>query len=283
MCVVASHFLSPIRRRLHVTIRASDEKLPSSEIILFTPADIAAPPEAVQSLQNIANRAETFFASWLTRWGYLPHRQKIFSRGENGCVLVRTVSGDRPLSSGAYDNWQSLAKNRLQVKICDATVGQYSIPRNGNYFWIFVWLGPDRRYTDWRGSGGPRHGGHCVVRYPNGGDFSRPKTYIHEFGHALGLPHVGPRIQDTGYCSLMGPNDRTYRRKWDVTTLTSIRRPPRRRCSGDIQCSPGRLRIASSFQAESFSPNTRLNSTAPQERSRWGESFALILDVTAWW
>ena len=142
MCVVASGFLVPYPSEAS---RDHSGKRREAALVgnhpLYT-ADIAAPPEAVQSLQNIANRAETFFASWLTRWGYLPHRQKIFSRGENGCVLVRTVSGDRPLSSGAYDNWQSLAKNRLQVKICDATVGQYSIPRNGNYFWIFVCWGP---------------------------------------------------------------------------------------------------------------------------------------------
>jgi hypothetical protein len=189
---------------------SSFEELPSAEIVLFTPADVAPPAEAIQSLQNLGLRTEAFFAKWLQHWGYPARRQSLFSRGESGSILIREVAGDKPLSSGAYNNWQSLAERRLPPRICDETVRKYSIPRNGNYFWIFVWLGPEQQFKDWRGSGGPRKGGHCVVRYPNDGDFTRAKTHIHEFGHALGLPHIGPRMQDAPFCSLMGPNELRY-------------------------------------------------------------------------
>ena len=100
-----------------------------------------------------------------------------------------------------------------QKDIVKELVRTYSIPQNGNYFWMFIWLGRDRTFKGWNGSGGPRTWGHCIVPYREAGRFPCPKTHVHEFGHALGLPHIGPRRADSGLCSLMGPNDEGYRRR----------------------------------------------------------------------
>ncbi len=186
------------------------ERLPSSEIILVTPCDVVIPSEAVQSLQEIAKLAEGFFAEWLNHWGYPPQRQEIFSRGAEGLIFIRTVSGAKSVSSGAYDSSEALKISWPQTEIVKEVVRTYSIPQNGNYFWMFIWLGRDRKFKGWNGSGGPRTWGHCIVPYPEGGRFPLPKTHFHEFAHALGLPHIGPRRQDNGLCSLMGPNDDCY-------------------------------------------------------------------------
>ena len=191
----------------------SGARLPSSEIVLVRPCDIPIPPEATESLGSMAKLAEDFFLKWLNHWGYPPGRQEIFSRGQNGQILVRMVSGKERASSGAYDTPAALKRNWPQTEIVEEVVTKYSIPRNGNYFWIFVWLGPDRKFGDWNGSGGPRRGGRCVVRYTDGGEFPRPKSHIHEFGHAFGLPHVGPGGEKARDCNLMGPNESCYRNK----------------------------------------------------------------------
>lgn len=187
--------------------------LPFSELVLVTPCDVRVPREAERSLQGIATIAEQFFTKWLKKCDYPPNRHEIFSRGGDGAILVRTVSGRKPVCSGLYDTGKRLRDSGTGQEIVDQALRQYSIPRNNNYFWIFVWLGPGRDFKGWFGWGGPRNGGRCFVPYSEDAHLPRLKTHIHEFGHALGLPHIGPRKQDNGLCSLMGPNDEGYRKR----------------------------------------------------------------------
>ena len=80
------------------------------------------------------------------------------------------------------------------------------------------------RHSNYRGAGDSRNGGWAVLNYANlpgkidpaaglVSDFHDQlflKGCIHEFGHALGLPHIGPKVELGRGNTLMGPVTRIY-------------------------------------------------------------------------
>ncbi len=188
--------------------------LPKIQLVLFTPADVDPPPGYVERMTEIIDYTENFFGYWMVTQNYPPARTSLFSRDADRKAEVLLVRGTKKVDTGEYDR-PSLVNEVYQIAI-----PKYSIPRHLHVWWVHVYLGPDREYTDYRGSGNAADGGSSVARYstmPGHIDTNvamldgfhqqyHLKGIIHELGHALGLPHLGPRPNDRRGNTLMGPN-----------------------------------------------------------------------------
>jgi hypothetical protein len=195
--------------------------MPSLRIVLFTPRDVEPPPRAdvKRRLTQFADYTEAFFDRWLRRWGYPPATAKLFVRDGDGTAEVLFVKGDRPVVSGRYK------APGFEEEVINKAAIQYKVPRNLNVWWIFVYLGdPPARFPEYGGKGNHRDGGWALVNYSTAPGEVRPgsdmagglnqeitlKGCIHELGHALGLPHIGPNPRKGLGNSLMGPQTFVY-------------------------------------------------------------------------
>ncbi len=216
-----SVLLLPIPAFPQKTPAAKETNVPAIHIVLFTPAGIEPPADARQKIGAAAKYAETFFPKWMKRWGYPPAREKIFARERDGTIRVLHVRGSKP--AGDY---LSIAHLDLLKEMWPLAHKTYDLPENLPVWWVWVYVGdPPTRFKDYRGSGDLRRGGWAVVNYENrlgtinprlemGAGFHEEFTLkgcIHELGHALGLPHFGPRVKERLGVPLMGPNISAYR------------------------------------------------------------------------
>lgn len=189
------------------------------KIIFFVPSDLPIPEGTHQRLTKIAEAAEAFLFDGMTRQGYPPAAQALFKREADGQVEWLPVHGDDPAASGKYD------KPDCRDYIIQKAVEQYHVRKEGSIWWIFLYL-KDRtnQFGDWNGHGDPHDGGFAMVNYDNTPGEIQPdqsltegfnarfelKSVIHELGHALGLPHVGPDPTLASGNSLMGPRPIDY-------------------------------------------------------------------------
>ena len=198
------------------------DPIPTLRVVLFTPSDVEPPAGVQHRLTQASDSAERFFVRWMTRWEYEPANKRIFQRDKAGAVEVLFVKGDRPLGSGLYE------KAGFQSEVIEKAATQYHIPRHRHVWWVFVYLGdPPRRFRDYRAEGNSRDGGWALVNYTNtpgeirpgdelGGGFNDQFTLkgcVHELGHALGLPHIGPNPRRKLGNTLMGPQSDIYERQ----------------------------------------------------------------------
>lgn len=215
LCICFIHFLSGD------CVVAQRVSLPEAQIILFTPSDVQPPPRDgyLERLNLFGLYAEQFFHQGLTDWGYEPARKEIFNRSEDGKISVIHVTGDLPAAGGAYkQKW-------ISRQVHDKLRSDHGIEIAGNLYWIFVYIGdPPLKHDNYRGSGNSKDGGWAVLNYTNlpgrvtlDADPVSPlhdkltlKGCIHEFGHALGLSHIGPKIELGKGNTLMGPVTRIY-------------------------------------------------------------------------
>lgn len=202
------------------TLADEPSDLPRIQLVFFTPSDVAPPPGYVERLTELANYTEAFFVRWMKHWRYPPARTTIFDRETSGQVVIRHVRGKHPAASGVYD------RSTLVAEVHRTAIPQYKIPHHLHVWWVHVYLGVDREYTDYRGSGNVSNGGSAVVRYSTRTGTIDPhrdilegfhekyhlKGIIHELGHAFGLPHLGPRKRDGFGNTLMGPNQFEWKR-----------------------------------------------------------------------
>jgi len=192
---------------------AADNDL-SAHIVLFHAVDQKPPVEHAARLASLGEYTEAFLAKEMRRWKKSIERTKIFARDAKGKIRVTVVSGK--LASTGRD-----ALPQINIRAMREAGKQLRIPSGRPVVW---WVFYD--YPDVKGfRGGARGmGGMAINAYPAGEgaldltqDLASPefataaiKGMVHEFGHALGLPHIGPRPGRKLGNSLMGPVNRAY-------------------------------------------------------------------------
>ena len=208
------------------TSRAETAKLKNPEeprlrIVLFTPSDVAPPDGVEERVTQMANYVEDFFGRWMKHWGYEPERPLALDRGTNGVPEILYVRGKHTEASGKY------RRPDFQPEVIQTACHQYGIRQLGQVWWILMYKGPQNNWG--RGGGEALRGGAATARfYTEPGEikvgvdmadgFHREimlKGAIHELGHALGLPHIGPKDSDKLGNSLMGPVNKVYSSRKD--------------------------------------------------------------------
>jgi len=197
----------------------AEKPVPEIHVVLFVADGLEPPAGAEEKIAAAAEYAERFFVKWMTHWGYPPERERIFTRDDDGRIRVLEVRGSKPARE--YAEAIPLLRE-LWPKAHEA----YGLARNLPIWWVWVYKGdPPTRFGNYRGSGELRRGGWAVVNYENRpGQISLEKEMaegfhhdftlkgcIHELGHALGLPHIGPINEDGFGNTLMGPRTDPFR------------------------------------------------------------------------
>ena len=190
-----------------------------ANIVLFVQEGQDVPKGYEARLQSLGLRAEAFFAKWMKHWGSPVERPQIFARGEGDKIKVTLVGGKVFNPGGGR-----AALPGIRQKAIESAGKQLSHnPRKPATWWIFYHA---EGVKGFQGAGGP-NGGVAINAYPDGkgiipldAELSSPeldahaiKGTVHEFGHALGLPHIGPRPANKLGNSLMGPINRAYWRR----------------------------------------------------------------------
>jgi len=173
-------------------------------MIIYVPDGSELPDNYEKRFEELALRTEAFFQKELDRWGWEDRRKEIFARDDDGRITVLVARGqleqniDRKKALPAVPvHSMALIKKRFGE---DADT-------NG-VFWTFYHC-PDHEIKGFRGMGG-RDWGRAINRYPDvdgeisidtdlGAEALWPmnlKGCVHEFGHALGLPHIGPKLTE---------------------------------------------------------------------------------------
>jgi hypothetical protein len=199
-------------------------KMPKVQIVFLTPADVEAPDGVRERLTQSADYTEAMLVKWMKAWKYPPKREKIFQRNADGSVKIHFVKSPDSLASGKFPlkDGNLARKGKLLAK------DKYNIPPTLVVWWVWVYVGdPPKKYSSYLGSGNAAQGGLSQVNYVNlpgkiavGDKMARPflkeltfKGTVHEFGHALGLPHNGPLVTRDLGMPLMGATIFNYRRR----------------------------------------------------------------------
>ena len=192
-------------------------------ILFFSPADTPVPKEATRRLREIAAYTQLFFAKWMKHWGYKPERPEMaFATNGAGEVDATYVTGRHKAASQAYTGRQ--ARRTVIEEVRRAA----RLRNSKDVLWIFVNL-PDAGRGWGRGGGSASRGGVATYLFPGApgkiedkadlaSGFLRKiklKGALHELGHALGLPHLGPRSNEGLGNSLMGPTISAYAKRAD--------------------------------------------------------------------
>lgn len=199
---------------------AGGNSLPAARILLFVPDKSEIPDGYEGKLRSIALRAESFFSDGIEQWGWEVGRKNIFARSADEEIEVMLLRGSLSGDAKGRDALPVITMKALAgaTKALDeATVSE-------SVWWIFYHC-PDHDVQGFRGGGGrsinayPAAEGNVSLEVELGAKEMWPlnlKGCIHEFGHALGLPHIGPKPSlDLGN-TLMGPINRAFAAKSDL-------------------------------------------------------------------
>jgi hypothetical protein len=197
-----------------------------ARIVLFIESEAELPENCKSRLGSLALRTEKFLADGFEQWKRPIERSEVFARDADGQVQVTVVKGKLLQAKGRA------ALPEIRKQAINGAAQQLSLRQSGPpvIWWIFY------DYPDVEGfQGGARGtGGIAINAYPKGNalidlnsDLAEGvlndmaiKGTIHEFGHALGLPHTGPRpALDLGN-SLMGPVNKAF---WKKTRTNDTR------------------------------------------------------------
>ena len=189
-----------------------------ARVVLFIPDDVKAPENFESRLASLAERAERFLAKWTKHWKYPVERSKIFARDAKGAIEVTLVKGKLTSANGRA------ALPEIRRKAIEGATRKLSLKPDEEVVWWVLYDYPGVKGFQ---GGARKFGGVAINAYPPGTDpidekveLASPalakmaiKGTIHELGHALGLPHIGPRPEVKLGNSLMGPVNRSYWRK----------------------------------------------------------------------
>lgn len=193
---------------------------PVFRVVFFTPSDVEPPEGTQRRLKDYVDYAQQFYGKWMKHWGYTCEDPLRVDRDADGLPTVLYVKGRHDEASGRY------RQLGFEPEVVQAACDKYDIDPQGQVWWIFTYRGPERR--GFRGGGNARRGGtstsiydpaaqgKLVIAHELGGDEvpMNSKASIHELGHALGLPHIGPLQNDQLGNSLMGPIVRAYQSRF---------------------------------------------------------------------
>lgn len=192
---------------------------PVLRVVFFTPSDIDPPPGVLERLEESVQYAQQFYGKWLKHWGYATKNPLPVKRDNDGALEILFVKGRHDDASGRY------RQLGLEPEAVEAACGKYNIDPAGQVWWIFIYRGPER--GGFRGGGNAKRGGTSTAIYHSdatgqltgnelGSDAvpRNSKASIHELGHALGLPHIGPIESDKLGNSLMGPIVKAYKSRF---------------------------------------------------------------------
>jgi len=188
-------------------------------IVFFTPSDVDPPENVPQRMKQVVDAGQAFYGRWMQHWGYEPEQVLPIDRDEQGRPVVYFVRGEETAASGKYD------EIGYHGMIRETAIMQYGIPRDGSTWWLFVYGTNLRASRGWGGWQDRNGNGIAMLVWH---DFDEPlpdddriaggvadrinlKGYLHELGHTMSLPHIGPSDRHGLGMSLMGPNARSYR------------------------------------------------------------------------
>lgn len=190
-----------------------------ARIVLFISEDADPPEDWERRIRSLAIRTENFFGHWLKHWSKDIEKQTVFARTEDGDVEVTLVQGQ--LQSTGRSALPEIRKLAIEK-----SSQQLGLKRDQSAVWWILYDCPGVRGFQ----GGIRGtGGVAINAYPRGTELIKSdsqlatpemaemaiKGTIHELGHALGLPHIGPRPARKLGNTLMGPINRAY---WSRTS-----------------------------------------------------------------
>lgn len=198
--------------------RADDLDACQVRVVLFIPSDVAPPAKYQQRIDDIVDYAEAFFRREFERWG---HKNTVmpFRRSRDGHVEVALIRGKQPTA-----RYKPVT---VRMEVMDLNRAQNKLPQGRQIWWILVYAGaPPAEFDGYLGGFGEQIGGWAVCNFntapgridpdsPLGSDFLEDLTLkgmIHELGHGLQLPHIGPLLRDNAGNTLMGPTHAHFRR-----------------------------------------------------------------------
>ncbi|MHC4878752.1 MAG: hypothetical protein ACYTGL_20070 [Planctomycetota bacterium] len=204
----------------HSSIHAADGDT-VLRVVFFTPSDVEPPEGVRERLKEYVDYSQAFFAKWMKHWNYDCETVLPVNRDADGYPGILYVRGRHTEASGKYRTVG------FEPEVVRTACREYDIDPKGQVWWIFTYKGPQRQ--GFRGGGNAKRGGtatsiyspqrqgHLRVGNELGGREAgglQAKAGIHELGHALGLPHIGPRQEDGLGNSLMGPTTPTYHKRF---------------------------------------------------------------------
>ena len=188
-----------------------------ARIVLFVPDDAEIPAGYQERLTAIALRTEAFFADGIAQGGWPVARREIFARTDDD-IEVTVVRGALPEDAVGRKGFPQVGP----LAMAGATAALSDQVDENTVWWTFYHT-PKRVIKGFRG-GGDRDGGRAINVYPTADgsittdvELGDPEMWplnlkgcVHEFGHALGLPHIGAKPETGLGNTLMGPINRAF-------------------------------------------------------------------------